>query len=51
MKDVKLTFNRYGGLRQYIPRMWWVNGIGSALGSTLAIALAISYGFSYAMSR
>lgn len=37
-------------LRQYVPRMWGVNGIGSVLGSTLAIALAISYGFSYAMS-
>jgi hypothetical protein len=37
-------------VRQYVPRMWGVNGIGSVLGSTLAIALAISYGFSYAMS-
>jgi predicted membrane-bound spermidine synthase len=37
-------------LKQYVPRMWGVNGIGSVLGSTLAIALAISYGFSYAMS-
>jgi spermidine synthase len=38
------------GLRQYVPRMWGVNGIGSVLGSTLAIALAISSGFSYAMT-
>ena len=37
-------------LRQYVPRMWGVNCIGSVLGSTLAIALAISFGFLYAMS-
>lgn len=37
-------------LRQYIPRMWGINGLGSVLGSTLAVALAISFGFSYAMS-
>jgi spermidine synthase len=37
------------GLKQYVPRMWGVNGIGSVLGSALAIILAISFGFSYSM--
>ncbi|MHC4103315.1 MAG: spermine/spermidine synthase domain-containing protein, partial [Planctomycetota bacterium] len=36
-------------LKQHVPRMWGVNGIGSVLGSTLAIALAISLGFTYSM--
>ncbi len=36
-------------LKQHVPRMLGINGIGSVLGSTLAIALAISLGFTYSM--
>ena len=37
------------GLKQHVPRMWGINGIGSVLGSTLAVALAITFGFTYSM--